>query len=389
MHIMHLLTRFLRAGSEENTMEACRFQAQVGHRVTLVHGAEFDPFWYENRIVGVELVALPEMVHSVDLRADIAAYQALKRLFQKTAPDVIHTHQSKAGILGRIAAHAAPNALVVHGIHIVPFDGVGSAKSHIYKTAERIAARNTDLYIGVSNAVCQCFVDAKIAQKAQVHCVRSGIGLERFQTGKWPADWRALLGVTPVEGRPPVALMMAAFERRKRHRPFLEAFAKIKDAVPDLKLLLAGQGPEENAIRGLVVDLGLQDRVVFCGHRSDPEALFALTDVSVLSSEKEGMPRVLIQSLASGVPMILNDLPGLDEVVRSGCNGLIIPADDVAETAGQMVQLLRNDVALRKLRRGAVETDVSDWDLSSFGARTTQLYGSTLGGLQAHGVAAE
>jgi glycosyltransferase involved in cell wall biosynthesis len=339
-----------------------------------VHGSEFDPYWYENPIAGVELVALPEMVHAIDLRDDFRAVKELRKLLMDRRPDVIHTHQSKAGILGRLAARAIPDVFVVHGIHIVPFEGVSAAKRRLYILVERLAALNTDLYIGVSNAVCQSYVDAKIAHPGQVRCVRSGMALDRFQTGKWPADWRALLGVSQVSSRPRVALMMAAFEPRKRHVAFLRAFAQVKDAVPDLKLLFAGQGPEEDSVRSAVKALKLQDRVVFCGHRPDPEALFAMADIAVLTSQREGLPRVLVQSLASGVPMIVNDLPGLDEVLRTGRNGLITPADDVVETARQMVQLLRDDVALKRLRRGAAETDVSDWDISSFGARTTQLY---------------
>ena len=374
MHIMHLVTRLLRAGSEENTVETCRYQVQAGHQVTLVHGREFDAFWYKNPIAGVQLVALPEMVHPINLIADVQAYQKLRNLFVDRAPDVIHTHQSKAGVLGRLASRVLPDAFVVHGIHIVPFDGAGQAIRQIYTWGERLAARNTDLFIGVSNAVGQSFIDAQIANSERVHCVRSGIALNLFRHGQRPADWRALLGVSEGESPPRVALMMAAFELRKRHVPFLHAFAKIKDNVPDLKLLLAGQGPEEQIIRDAVAYLGLQDQVVFCGHRPDPHALFAMADVAVLASQKEGLPRVLIQSLASGVPMIVNDLPGLDEVLKTGQNGLITPADDVDETARQMVHLLRDDVALERLQRGAVETDVSDWDLSSFGFRTTQLY---------------
>lgn len=374
MHILHLLTRLLRAGSEENTMETCRYQAEIGHQVTLVHGREFDPYWYDNPIDGVRLLGLPDMVHSINLIADVQAHLKLRKMFADLAPDVIHTHQSKAGILGRLAARVLPYAFVVHGIHIVPYDGVGSAKAQLFKLAERMAAKNTDLYVGVSHAVCQSFIKAEIAKPEQMHCVRSGIALGQFREGVWPTDGISLLGAAQGESRPRVALMMAAFEPRKRHIPFLRAFAQIKDKLPDMKLLLAGQGPEEQAIRSAVVDLKLQGQVVFCGHRSDPEALFAMADLTVLTSQKEGLPRVLIQSLAAGVPMIINDLPGLDEVVKTGWNGVICPADDMAKTADQLVRLLHDDVTLQGLRRGARETDISDWDIARFGSRTTQLY---------------
>jgi glycosyltransferase involved in cell wall biosynthesis len=376
MHILHLVTRLLRAGSEENTMETCRYQAEIGHKVTLVHGREFDPYWYDNPIDGVRLLGLPGMVRSINLIADVQAHLQLRQMFVDLAPDVIHTHQSKAGILGRLAARVLPDAFVVHGIHIVPCDGVGFARGQVYKLAERMAAKNTDFYVGVSHAVCQSFITAQIAKPEQMHCVRSGIALDQFREGVWPTDGYSLLGASQGESRPRVALMMAAFEPRKRHIPLLHAFAQIKGKTPDMRLLLAGQGPEEQAIRSAVVDLELQDQVVFCGHRSDPEALFAMADLTALTSQKEGLPRVLIQSLAAGVPMVINDLPGLDEVVKTGWNGVICPADDMAEIADQLARLLHDDVTLQRLRRGARETDISDWDIARFGSRTTQLYQS-------------
>jgi glycosyltransferase involved in cell wall biosynthesis len=168
--------------------------------------------------------------------------------------------------------------------------------------------------------------------------------------------------------------MMAAFEPRKRHVAFLEALARVRDECLELKLLLAGQGPEEGIVRQAVTRLGLQDQVVFCGHRPDPESLFAMAEVSVLTSEREGLPRVLVQSLASGVPMILNDLPGIDEVVQDGRNGVITPADDMDATVAQLVMFLKDDVASQRLKKGAAETDVSEWDMAQFGWRTTQLY---------------
>jgi glycosyltransferase involved in cell wall biosynthesis len=374
MHIMHVVTRLLRAGSEENTFETCRAQAFAGHQVTLVHGRDFDPYWYENPTCGVRLVSVSEMVHPIRFFADLHAYQKLRKMFVTLKPDVIHTHQSKAGVLGRLAASVLPDALIVHGVHIVPFKGTNKAKRRFYVWAEQLAARNTDVYIGVSNAVCQSFINAGIAEQSQMNCVRSGIDLDRFRNAQWPCDWATLLGVSKSDERPRVALMMAAFEKRKRHVQFLHSFAQVRQSSPNIKILLAGEGPEEQKVREAVIDLGLQDHVVFCGHRSDPETLFAMADVSVLTSNREGLPRVLIQSLVSGVPMILNDLAGLDEVIVDGQNAVITPADDVMETVCQMIQMLKDDAALNRLHEGARETNVSDWDLASFGLRTTRLY---------------
>ncbi|MEL7091884.1 MAG: glycosyltransferase [Pseudomonadota bacterium] len=372
MHIVHIVTRLLRAGSEENTVATCRWQADAGHRVTLIHGRDWDPYWASNLPAGVARLTLPEMVHPLRPWHDLRALRALRATLRDLAPDVVHTHQSKAGILGRLATVAVPQALVVHGIHILPFEGVGPVRAAIYRGAERVAARHTDLFIGVSEAAGQAYVDAGIALADRVHCVRSGMDLDRFSAPCPPDDGPQLLGA--ASPRPRVLLMMAAFEPRKRHIPFLEAYARIASTIPDVKLLFAGTGPEEAQVRAAVTRLGLQDTVVFCGHRPDPEALFALADLSLLTSEREGLPRVVVQSVAAGCPVVVQDLPGIGEVVQHNCNGLIADPDDMDAVARAVVSLLGDPQRLARLRNGALATDLSAWTLDALGARTTALY---------------
>ena len=378
MHIVHLLTRLLRAGSEENTVETCRWQVASGHQVTLIHGLESDPFWDVNLPEGISRVVVPDLVHGIDSKRDLRAIRWLRAIYRTLGPDVIHTHQSKAGILGRLAARSVPGALVVHGVHILPFEGVGPIKRTLYLAAERLASRHTDAFVGVSRAVAQAYLKAGLAQPDQMHCVRSGMALDTFRTAHLPRDWRQLVGVTQDAPRPPVALMMAAFEPRKRHIPFLRALAQEVHTLPQMRILFAGQGPEESRVKAEVSRLGLDEQIVFCGHRPDPEALFALADMSVLTSEREGLPRVAVQSIAAGCPVLVQALPGIEEIVAHQRNGLILPSEDMSRMARQMVDLLSDAPKRHKLARGARNTDVSEWELSGFGARTDECYRSAL-----------
>ncbi len=374
MHIAHLVTRFLRSGSEENTVETCRWQARAGHRVTLIHGDAADPWWDDHPIPGVDRIVLPQMVHPVRPAADLSAYRALRSLFRQLLPDVIHTHQSKAGILGRMAAPAVPHAIVAHGIHILPFVGVGPAKWAVYLTAEQIAARRTDMFIGVSNAVCDAYVAAGIASAKQTFCVRSGMDLERFRAGRRPADWQRLLGISEGRSKPKVVLMLAALEPRKRHVPFLQALARSPADLSNTRLLIAGAGPEERNIRTAIATLGLSDKVILCGHRSDPQDLLHLADLTVLTSKREGLPRVVIQSLAAGRPVVMNDLPGLEEVLDDGVNAAILAPDDLNGVADRMCALLQDEPGLIRLQQGAAGSAIDGWARDRLGAETTRLY---------------
>ena len=379
MHIVHLITRLLRAGSEENTLETIRWQISAGHQVTLIHGSDSDPYWDDNLPYGLHRIILPDLVHPIDGYRDLRAMTWLREIYQTLMPDVIHTHQSKAGLVGRLAADVVPEALVVHGIHILPFEGVNPVRRAIYLAAERLAAQRTDAFISVSQAVSKTYLEAGLARPGQMFCVRSGMDLDRFRHAQPPMDWRDLTGAKASGEKPLLVLMMAAFEKRKRHVAFLRAFADVAARLPATRILLAGQGPEEARVRAEVMRLGLQEQVVFCGHRPDAEALFALADVSVLTSAREGLPRVVVQSIAAGCPVLAQDLPGLDEIIVNERNGLILPADDQGAVAGRLADVL-NDAALRTgLASGARETDVSAWELSHLGAGIERCYRAALG----------
>lgn len=373
MRIVHVLTRLLRAGSEENTIATCLWQARAGHDVTVLHGPGADPFWEETHGQSISFVEVPSLVHPIHPVQDMRAVSELRKLYRDLEPDVIHTHQSKAGILGRLAASSVPSALRVHGIHIIPFDGVSAAKARFYVWAEKLVARHTDLFISVSRSVGQAYVDAGICRR--VEPVYSGMPLAPFRNPEPPEDWRDLLAMEDGDDRAPVAiLMLAAYEPRKRHVEFLEAYAKVLPELPPNRLLFAGKGPYEPQVRQAVEDLGLTEQVTFCGYRSDPHALIGLADICILTSEREGLPRVVVQYIAAGRPVIVADLPGIEEIVKHEVNGLVSDPADMNDTAGKLRDLLANRDHLAALATGARETDVSEWDLERLGARTTELY---------------
>ncbi|MHA6326417.1 glycosyltransferase family 4 protein [Roseivivax sp. CAU 1753] len=363
MRIVHVLTRMRRGGSEENTAEVCRWQAAAGHEVWLVHGGDAHPCW-NGRMPGVRRLALANLVHPVDPMRDLRALRMLRRLFADLAPDVIHTHQSKAGVIGRLAA-MGQGAWVVHGMHILPAPGT------LMRAAERRAAALTDRFIGVSRAVGDAHVALGLARAERTECVRSGLDLARFQTAGPPPDWRALLGCGA--DRPPVVLVLAALEARKNHAAFLRGWAAMRDAVPDAHVLIAGDGPEAGSLAALVCTLGLQDRVHLVGHRDDPERLVALADMVCLPSEREGLPRVAVQALAGGRPFLSTRLPGLSEVVVPGVTG--VTADDGGGVARAALGLLGDQARLARMQAAARGSDLSAWALAALGPATTRAYG--------------
>lgn len=374
MRIVHVLTRLLRAGSEENTLLTCRAQAAAGAEVYVVHGREFNPCHYESLNGQMRFLHVGSLVRAISPEDDFRAYFELLRLFRRLKPDVVHTHQSKAGIIGRFAAYTAGVPVIVHGVHIVPFAASHWVRRTAYLAAERAAAAITDGFVDVCAGVRDLCLEAGVGRPEQHFVVHSGFDLGRFRAASPPEDWRAILRLGADEPRPPVLLLIAAFEPRKRHRQLLSILPGIVARFPSVRLLLAGEGPLRSEVEAQAAALALERHVIFTGFRDDPERLIALADIGLITSIREGLPRVLMQYLAGGKPCVACELPALGEVLRHGVNGLIVRREDMTEMAAAIVELLQNPEKRNRLAQGARATDLSSWDASLMGARTEAAY---------------
>lgn len=374
MVIVHVVTRLLRAGSEENTIGTCLAQARAGHKVILIHGNEWNSAQATSCGPSVKLVEIPELTHAINPQRDIRAVLAMAALFRELRPTVVHTHQSKAGIIGRYAARLAGVPVIVHGVHIVPFAAVGRLHKLVYLWAERSVARCTAAFINVSEGTRQSYLEHDIGRPEQHFVAHSGFDVERFRHAAWPDNWRALCSVSDAEQKPPTILMLAALEPRKRHVPFLEAFHRVISKVPDVRLLCAGEGPMRPAIEAAIERLGLQRNVRLLGFHPSPESLISLADLTVLTSMREGLPRVIVQSLAGGKPVVTTELAGLRELLSNGDNGIVAPPDDINFVADSVADLLLDPNRLQRMQVSAHRTDVSTWSVESMCTTLSHIY---------------
>ncbi|MGI9423063.1 MAG: glycosyltransferase [Hyphomicrobiaceae bacterium] len=378
MRIVHVLTRLLRAGSEENTLITCQGQLDRGHEVFVVHGRDFDASYYENPRPALHLVNVKSLIRSVNPVKDLRALAQLVRLFKDIKPDVVHTHQSKAGILGRFAAAISAVPSIVHGVHIAPFQNVGALEKAFYVGAEKIAASVTNAYVDVSSGMKEAYLAHAIGSNGNHFVVHSGMDLDRFKNAAPPDDWRTILGIDASVKKPPTVAMIAALEPRKRHIEFLQHLATRLNSLPDIQVLLAGDGHMRPAITAKIAELGLEGNVKLLGFRRDPEHIIALADVCALSSFREGLPRAAVQYLAAGKPMIACDLPGLSEIVTNGVNGVIVPPNDVAALVQGLLDLLTNESRMNQLAAGAARSELESWDASIMTQQIESVYATLL-----------
>jgi glycosyltransferase involved in cell wall biosynthesis len=377
--IIHVQTRFVRAGAEENTWVSCVHQAQLGHKVIILCGPESNIEYYDSMGTNVSLQIVPSLVREISPKLDYRCFKELRALFKTLKPDVVHTHTSKAGILGRLAAASTGVPNIIHGVHMLPFSNIGLVEKLVYVSAEHAVAPMTQHFVHVSHGTRSAYRNAFIGLRTPHSVVRSGMDVATFDAAPWPDDWQSLLGVAPGEDKPQVILMLSSLEVRKRHREFLDGFARVTKSGEPIRLLLGGEGPERGNLEAQIARLGLGDRVKLAGHRSDPERLVALSDIGTLASLREGLPRVVVQYLAGGKPAVVSPLHGIEEIVQSGVNGFVLPNKDAASIAETAVKVLRDKDLLESLSQGARNTNVAEWSKASMLDQLDDVYAKALG----------
>lgn len=338
MKIVHIITRMILGGAQENTLLSVEGQQDDwGDDVTLITGPSIGPegSLLERAAEGKRQVRiLPELRRAIDPWKDWRSHQTLTRWLRELRPDIVHTHSSKAGILGRSAAWKL-GLPVVHTIHGSPFHAYQSRVAHqAFRWAEWWAARRCDRLISVCDAMTSQYVAAGIAPPDKFVTVYSGMEVEPFLHPPRPRDEvRRELGVSPQDV---VVAKVARLFELKGHDDVIAAAPQVLASNPHVRFLFIGDGVLQGPLQQQIAQLGLTPHFQFTGlvpPQRVPELLGA-SDMVVHCSLREGLARVLPQGLLAGRPVVSYDIDGAREVVipqQTGC--LLAPRDIPALTA--------------------------------------------------------
>ncbi|MFO0830469.1 MAG: glycosyltransferase [Phycisphaerales bacterium] len=360
MKILHISTRLILGGSQENTVLSCEGQARLGHEVHLAFGPIYGPegsllerverFNAEARAGGKHLPitthVLPHMVREIHPFKDhICFHHELRPLIRTLKPDIVHTHSSKAGILGRWAAWkeggAAGKIGVIHTIHGPPFMPVEGGAVHrakvramnlAYTLAERFAAQRCHTIVSVADAMTREFLARGIGDAAQYTTVRSGMDVQPFLTaapGEDRAAVRASLGLTDADF---VVGTVARLAQHKGHDDLLDALADDLRGNPHWKLLWVGDGWWKDRLMAKAESMGLRRQVLLTG-LVPPERIPAMVramDVLAHPSYREGLPRTVPQALLCGVCPVAYNVDGTGEACREMETGRLVRVGDLA-----------------------------------------------------------
>ncbi len=314
---------------------------------------------------------IEELVRPVAPARDLRALAGLRGAIRRFRPQVVHTHSSKAGVLGRFAAHLERVPVVIHTVHGFGFTPLQSpVKRAAFFRVEKMAARWTDHFVAVSRVNRDRGVELGLWKTDRVSVIRAGIDLERFRAGGDGRQTRCRLGIPDGV---PVVTQIGNFKPQKAPLDFIEAAARIAQRMPEVRFVMVGDGPLRGAARTRSEELGIADRVVFCGWWDDVPGLLAATWVSVLSSRHEGLPCSVVESLAAGVPVVATAVDGTPEVIRPGVNGELVAPGDPAGLAAAVLALLDDDDRRRAMAAAAAD-GLDDFDRDRMVRQLEELY---------------
>ncbi len=335
--VLRIITRLAVSGVSTHVTLVNRELTKRGWDTLLVYGrVQPDELEIDLPVLGVHAEFLPALARPIDPGSDARAAAGVLLTIRKFRPDIIHTHHSKAGLLGRTAAilTGIPRVHTFHG-HV--FEGYFNARASAAIVAtERLMATQTSHLIALSVRQRDDILQRGIGRPDKFSVVPLGLDLDRFGA-RDKASSRTRLG---LDENISVIVMIGRLVPIKRVDRLLRAFAIALAERPDLRLFIIGDGSERSALEAQAVSAGMTSAVTFCGWQSDAEDWYAAADVVALSSDNEGTPLTLIEAAASARPVVATDVGGVRDVVLDGESGLLVEANDESGFASALVRLV-------------------------------------------------
>ncbi|MEJ2731346.1 MAG: glycosyltransferase family 4 protein [Deltaproteobacteria bacterium] len=357
--IIHIITRLDMGGSAQNTLLSCK-RLSGKYETVLVHGLSCESRMtdLEKRIIedgvkevkaqGVKVIALTSMVRSIRPVKDFKALLSLTWLIFKEKPDIVHTHSSKAGILGRLAAKIAGVPNIIHTPHGHVFYGhFGPFASRIFMWVEKIFSRFTDRMVALTDGEKNDYINLSVCPSEKLLKIHSGVDVNRFmQTNGNRVEKRRSLGLDQNEA---VIGFVGWLLPIKGPDYLLKAMDDVWQVHQDASLVLVGKGDMDVDLRAEALKKNANGKIKFLGWREDIDEIMPLFDMLVLPSLNEGMGRVLVEAMAAGKPVVASRVGGIPNLVRDGETGYLVPPADEKALANGIKKLLDDPVKAKQM----------------------------------------
>jgi glycosyltransferase involved in cell wall biosynthesis len=350
--ILYVITRLAVGGAPHVMLTAIRGLKQAGYEITLASGYPGEgegSLVNEAQALGVELIFIPTLQREVHPMRDLCAFFALWRLMRARPFDLVHTHLSKAGILGRLASYLA-GIRVVHTFHGDVLDGYFSPlKSKVFLMVERFVGRMTDRFVCVSDRLKTRLLQYELGAAGRFCTIANSIDLERLQIKEYPGPKGKCVGT------------LAMFYPIKRLDLFVEVAHRLIKRDAEIRCEIAGDGATASALKQQSKDL--DDPVHFVGVCTEPADFLSRLDVFVLCSDYESSGMSVMEAMGMGLPVVATAVGGVPENVQDGQTGLLVEAGDVDGLTEAVWTLLQDDE--KRARMGALAKQYAQTHFSS------------------------
>jgi glycosyltransferase involved in cell wall biosynthesis len=368
--VVHIVTRYLHGGSERRVVDIVGSFPEAEHH--LIVGSDSDPGLAQREVAAASLTVLPTLVRQPDPWRDAVTLERLIRFLRNRGCDLVITHQSKAGVLGRTAAWLC-RVPAVHSLSMASFgDGYPAWQSRAFRWIESGLAHVTAAYAVGGADLSRRYAGIGVPVR-KLHIVRSGVPLppaggalpmkeETCRTLDLPVDRSLILYLGSLDSRKNVLDL-----------PSLLGRLIASNASPRPHLVVAGDGHLAGPLQQTLSAAGLAEDAKLLGFVSDPLPLVAIADVLVLLSSVEGVPQVLVQASALGTPFVAYAVDGVEELIDLGADGVAVAPGDLDAAASATLSVLRRD----RRACGAL-IDLSSWAADTITSRYRRVIGAVL-----------
>ena len=335
--MLHLCTRYLSGGTDRRVRDMVAALPEAEHH--LVVGGDSWPALAEPPTTLREITMEPTLVRRVSLVDDVRAVLRIARLIRRLRPDLLVTHQSKSGAIGRTATLLCGRPPAVHVVSTAPFGPDAPRRAApLYRAVERVLAPATSHYAAVGTDLAERLVALGIP-RAKVSVVRAGVTIGGVRRPR--ADARAALAARfGVPADRPLVASIASVEARNGSWELPRLARAWRAREPRPFLLVAGRGPLDEAVRRTLCEAGLTGHSLVLGQVPDVDDVLAAADVIVLLTRDGGLPEALVLAAAAGVPFVSYDIDGARELRELGADGILVAHGDVEAAAGAVEHLL-------------------------------------------------
>lgn len=378
IRVAHLITGMGGGGAGENTLFTIEGLDKEKYHVNLVIGKELrEDALKRIRSKSINFIQIQPFKSRYHFLYDPILLLKLIILFKKGHYDIVHTHTTKPGILGRIAAQIAGVPIIIHGLHVNALEVSDSKFINTVKIfLEKKISKFTDAYISVSEIVSQKYLEYGIGKKAKYFTVRSGMELNKFLNAREDMDIRQKCQELGINSKDFIIGNVGRLAASKGHQFLFQAIKKILEIRKNqpVKLLVIGEGKDKEKLIKYAKVLNLEKNVIFTGYREDVEKLMALMDIFVLTSLREGLPRVLVQAAAVGMPSIAFNIDGISEIIKDNYNGFLINPRDVEQLTNRIIKYMDNKELILFHGQKGREFVKGKWSIEDMVKRTNQIY---------------